>query len=54
MPRIFRRPASGASGADSCERILNLWGAYRKVLEARIAAINYPPTMSQRQGEGMM
>ncbi|OEU43324.1 hypothetical protein BGV40_04530 [Methanosarcina sp. Ant1] len=52
--RIFRGVASGVFGADSGERISNLWGASSKPLGEMIAAINCPPTISQRQGEGTM
>jgi hypothetical protein len=51
---MFSGVASGVSGAESCERNLNLWGASKKALGARIAAINCPPTISQRQGEGIL
>jgi len=54
MPRIFRGFASGVFGTDSCERILNLLGASKKDLRAKVAAISCPPIISQRQGEGIM
>jgi hypothetical protein len=54
MLRIFRGLASGVFGTDSCERILNLLGASSKALGAKVAAINCPPIISQRQGEGII
>jgi len=54
MPRILRELASRVLGADSCERILNLLAASSKALRAMVAAINCPPIISQRQGEGIM
>jgi hypothetical protein len=54
MPCIFRGLASGVFGTDSCERILNLLGASSKTLGAKVAAINCPPIISQRQREGIM